>query len=353
MHEPEPSTPPHLLKAKRKYSCSRSRKKTTLNPEPFDDKNLSLHEKDPDRNVSKEAEYPAICGTEQSTWQVDVDTSVPSSSDSNYSLNALLPTMSSSGTAGSTVDQESPCLGSHCSVCDDRTGSEDGSPGKKDLDTPPSGSFLLKDHMLGVLSPLATKRMPTSPTLPQTPVLPFFPLLGAGESLHLSPSLLTSPARGLSHPLLPEGQEELQTLFEDVWVTPKPVVLKECSLSCHSPGDWSEEEDRGSDDVTWTPKKHIRMKKTNKVYHKRISRKSQAVTNPGMKKKCVNGFIMFCRMNRRLYLSLKARHFSRQQNRNVRSEVQDAEGEEEDCVPSPLHMLLAHRDMCFPPSGKP
>lgn len=45
--------------------------------------------------------------------------------------------------------------------------------------------------------------------------------------------------------------------------------------------------------------------------------------------------------------SLKARRFSRQHNRNVRSEGQEAEEEEEDCVPSPLHTLLAHRDLWF------
>ncbi|XP_076836660.1 uncharacterized protein meiosin isoform X2 [Brachyhypopomus gauderio] len=409
--ESKPTTPPHVLKAKRKYKCGRPRKKTTLNPESFDDINVVLHEKDPYTHGNTKTEYPLIWGSDQSMWHFEADTSLPSSSDSNYSLNALLPTMCSSGT-GSILDQESPCLGSHCSVCDDRTGSEDGSPGRKDLDTPPSGSFLLKDHMLGVVSPLAKTRLPASPTLPQTPLLPFFPLLGAEEGLRLSPSLLTSPAHGLHHLLLPEGQEELQTLFEDVWVTPKPVVSKEHGLLCHSSGDWftresgwtdggrmfpmnifiesgflddrksSEEEDRGSDDVTWTPKTHISVKKMRKVHRKRISRKNRTVTNPGTKKKCVNGFIMFCRMNRRLYLRthpgtpstvvtkelaklwhimpkqerrlycVKARHFSRQQNRNVRSEGQEAEGEVE-CVPSPLHTLLAQRDMLFASGGKP
>lgn len=51
---------------------------------------------------------------------------------------------------------------------------------------------------------------PSSPSLPQTPVLPFLPQLGFPEGLNLSPSLLTSPTRGLTHTLIPEGQEELQ-----------------------------------------------------------------------------------------------------------------------------------------------
>lgn len=65
--------------------------------------------------------------------------------------------------------------------------------------------------MFGVLPPLGKNQLDVSPTPPQTPVLPFLPLLGFQDGLNLSPSLLTSPARGLSHALLPEGQEELQS----------------------------------------------------------------------------------------------------------------------------------------------
>uniref|UniRef100_A0AAR2KK44 HMG box domain-containing protein n=2 Tax=Pygocentrus nattereri TaxID=42514 RepID=A0AAR2KK44_PYGNA len=302
------------------------------------------------------------------------------SSDSYYS--ALLPATSSSRT-GSSVDQESPCqgLGSQCSVCEDRTGSEDGSLGSNDLDTPPSGSFLLKDRMLGILPSLGNKQLPASPTLPQTPVLPFLPLLGAGEGLNLSPSLLTSPARDLSHPLLPNRQEELQTLFEDVWVTSKPTDLKAPSLQRKSPDE--SEDDRGSDYINWTPKQCIPERTATKARRRRFFNKSQDVTNPNLKKKCVNGFIMFCRVNRRLYLRthpgtpstvvtkelaklwhimpkqerrlycLKARHFSRQQNRNVRSEGWEADEEAEDFILSPLNMLLAHRDLYFASRGKP
>ncbi|XP_041742910.1 meiosis initiator protein-like [Coregonus clupeaformis] len=58
------------------------------------------------------------------------------------------------------------------------------------------------------------------------------------------------------------------------------------------------------------------------------------------------------KQERRVYC-LKACRFSRQQNRNVRSEFVEGEGdrEEEDCVPSPLHMLLAQRDLCAASRG--
>lgn len=53
-----------------------------------------------------------------------------------------------------------------------------------------------------------------------------------------------------------------------------------------------------------------------------------------------------------LCFSLKAHQFSREHNRNVRSKDQKAEEEEEACIPSPLDMLLAHRDLWFTSSGK-
>ncbi|KAI4886823.1 hypothetical protein NFI96_018385, partial [Prochilodus magdalenae] len=350
----EPCTPPHLLKAKRKYSSTRSRKKTTSNPEPFEDRSCSLYEEDPERHVTANTN-----GKNSPTWSAGKSfiaesnsSTQPDSFDSHYSLSALLPTTSSSRTAGSSVDQESPCqgLGSQCSVCEDRTGSEDGSLGSRDLDTPPSGSFLLKDRMLGILPPLAKKQLPASPMLPQTPLLPHLSLLAAEEGLNLSPSLLTSPARGLSHPLLPNRQEELQMLFEDVWVTPKSSDITTPKFPCKSLDGscvslLSEEDNRGSDEMTWTPKQHIPERTAKKAHHRRFFNKSHNLKHSTLKKKCVNGFIMFCRVNRRLYLSIKARHFSRQHNRNVRSEGQDADEDAEDYVLSPLHMLLAYRDL--------
>ncbi|XP_058271738.1 meiosis initiator protein-like isoform X1 [Hemibagrus wyckioides] len=361
----EPSTPPCILKAKRKYSCGHPRKKDTSNSELYDDKNQTLH-KEGDRHVMTvtKGERPYTRPADETAWSAEDNSSLPCSSDSNYSV---LPTTSSS-TTGSTVDLESPCQGSQCSICDARTGSEDGGQGNKELASPFSGSFILKDQMFGVLPPLEKKQLDDSPSLPHMPVLPFLPLLGCREGLNLSPSLLTSPTRGLSHTLLPEGQEELQMLFEDVWVTPNPAAPK------------SEEVDKCLDDITWTPNQHQHMKKGSKGHHKMACRKGQTVA--GQKKKCVNGFLMFCRLNRRLYLRthpglpstvvtkelanlwhimpkqerrvycLKARQFSREHNRNVRSKGQEAEEEEEACIPSPLHMLLAHRDLWFTSSGK-
>ncbi|KAK3523881.1 hypothetical protein QTP70_015711 [Hemibagrus guttatus] len=350
----ELSTPPRILKAKRKYSCGRPRKKDTSNSELYDDKNQTLHkEDDADKNVMTvtKGERPCTWPADETVWSAEDNNSLPCSSDSNYSVSAILPTTSSSTTAGSTVDQESPCQGSQCSICDARTGSEDGSQGSKELASPLSGSFILKDRMFGAPPPLEKKQLDDCASLPDSPVLPFLPLLGCQEGLNLSPSLLTSPARGLSNILLPEGQEELQMLFEDVWVTPKPAALKHYRYGNDGHAfSQSEEEDKCSDDITWTPNQHLHIKKGSKGHHKRASRKGQTVS--GQKKKCVNGFLMFCRLNRRLYLSLKARQFSREHNRNIRSKGQEAEKEEEACVPSPLHMLLAHRDVWFTSSGK-
>ncbi|XP_055798646.1 uncharacterized protein LOC129868571 isoform X2 [Salvelinus fontinalis] len=340
-------TPPHTLKAKRKYVCSRSRKR------------------------------PA-------------------------------PTSGSSG----TLWTPSPTQRGHCFVCEDRTGSESIPSGSGVLDTPTTpitgpGSLFLKDQMLGVIPPMRGRREPfhSPAATPQRPtLLPLLPLFGTGESLNLSPSLLTSPARGLSHCLLPEGQEELHVLFEDVWVTPKTTHTKVSCLPCHDPNDsmsegeaevrhgrggWLSSLSEGEEaDVTWTPKQQqlpLKSKTSSTGRHRRAnaSTKGPPRTPLNLKKKCVNGFIMFCRINRKTYLRthpgtpstvvtkelaslwhvmpkqerhvycLKARHFSRQQNRNVRSELVEGGGEEEDCVPSPLHMLLAQRDLCAAARGGP
>uniref|UniRef100_A0A4W5LRC2 HMG box domain-containing protein n=1 Tax=Hucho hucho TaxID=62062 RepID=A0A4W5LRC2_9TELE len=129
-------------------------------------------------------------------------------------------------------------------------------------------------------------------------------------------------------------------------------------------------------DITWTSKQQVPLKwKTSSTGRWRSGNASTRVhpqVPPPPKKKCVNGFIMFCRINRKTYLCthpgtpstvvtkelaslwhvmpkqesrvycLKAHHF------NVRCELVEGEGdwEEEDCVPSPLHMLLAQRDLC-------
>ncbi|XP_016368240.1 basic helix-loop-helix and HMG box domain-containing protein 1-like [Sinocyclocheilus rhinocerous] len=135
----------------------------------------------------------------------------------------------------------------------------------------------------------------------------------------------------------------------------------------------SEEENKSSKDET--PEQLVPLKRARKVCsHRHTSRRGRGPTQPNPKKKCVNGFIMFCRMNRKLYIRsypgipsttvtkelaslwhilpkrerrlycLKAWSFSRQQNRNVRAQKHEAEMKAERSVPRPLHMLLAYRD---------
>ncbi|XP_051955781.1 meiosis initiator protein-like [Xyrauchen texanus] len=219
--------------------------------------------------------------------------------------------------------------------------------------------------------------------------MPLHPPLNE-EHLNISPSLLTSPSQGLSHSLLPEGQEALQTLFKDVWITPESIILKSPSLPCSLANDSvghktlmrvsnggylsseSEEENKGSEEETSTPEQLIPLKRARP--HRHTAQRGRVKTQPRPKKKCVNGFIMFCRINRKLYIrshpgissttvtkelahlwrimpkmerrvyTLKAWLFSRQQNRNVRAELHEGEINAKDCISSPLYMLLAHRD---------
>uniref|UniRef100_A0A8C2B160 Si:ch211-191j22.7 n=1 Tax=Cyprinus carpio TaxID=7962 RepID=A0A8C2B160_CYPCA len=373
-------TPPQFLKAKNMYTYSRINKYTVR---------LSDKKRDPLSKISERfiinAVEERVCdrqsnlsevqtAEEKDLWPVDDSEPSQSSIDSNSTT--------SSFNTGSTEAE------STCSFCEDQTGSEDGSPGRNMLDTPPSRSgILLKDPMLGAFPAAWKKRFPFSPMLLKTPVLPLRPPLREADSLTLNPSLLISPSQGLSRSLHPEGREALQTLFEDVWVTPESTVLKSPSL----PGSFanestvmsagsssnlsfkSEEENNSSEDET--PKQLIPLKRARKVCsHRHTSKRGRVTTQPNPKKKCVNGFIMFCRINRKLYIRsypgipsttvtkelanlwhilpkkerrlycLKAWSFSCQQNRNVRAQKQEAEMKAERSVPSPLHMLLAYRD---------
>ncbi|XP_062341539.1 uncharacterized protein LOC134039595 isoform X2 [Osmerus eperlanus] len=412
----EPCTPPQTLRAKRKYLCSRARKKSTeIKLEVQDERKRQKRERSASGSRSytfeEDGQSPPMWSmfsdwsdlqpsSSYEQWSVGESDSVPSSMDSAFSLRETLPLPTP--LEGNSGVLWSP-LGGHCSVCQDLTVSES-SPGSVVFDTPPTGpgSLLVKDRMFGLVLPVGVRRLPLlSPAAMSRqppPLFPLLPLLGAGDSLNLSPSLLTSPARGLNHCLLPEGQEELQALFEDVWVTPKTSHTRVSIRPRHDPIDSVEEEEavvppevwlssqsEGEEgDATWTPKLQGPTKKTSKGRRRR--RRAKAATRgtqrapPNLKKKCVNGFIMFCRVNRKTYLRshpgtpstvvtkelaslwhmmpkqekrvycLKARTFSRQQNRNVRIEGMEEE-EEEDCVPSPLHMLLAHRDLCAATRG--
>uniref|UniRef100_A0A670ILJ1 HMG box domain-containing protein n=1 Tax=Podarcis muralis TaxID=64176 RepID=A0A670ILJ1_PODMU len=138
-------------------------------------------------------------------------------------------------------------------------------------------------------------------------------------------------------------------------------------------------------DSTWTPpSKRVRpsqvscQKKMKKVVRRQRRRpaacEKRSNSSPlQLKKKCVNGFIMFCRLNRKHYIRacpgmastvatrelaqlwrmmtkqerkpycMKARRFSRLNNRIVRDDF--SSGEEDPEPPKPFHMLLAEKSL--------
>ncbi|KAF7242259.1 Basic helix-loop-helix and HMG box domain-containing protein 1 [Varanus komodoensis] len=145
-------------------------------------------------------------------------------------------------------------------------------------------------------------------------------------------------------------------------------------------------------DSTWTPCKRTkpsraaRRKKKKKKKRKKkkragrrqrcrpVAREKGSNASPlQLKKKCVNGFIMFCRLNRKHFIRacpgmastaatrelaqlwrvmtkqerhpycLKARRFSRLNNRIVRDDF--SSGEEEPEPPKPFHLLLAEKSL--------
>ncbi|XP_062818607.1 meiosis initiator protein isoform X1 [Anolis carolinensis] len=256
------------------------------------------------------------------------------------------------------------------------------------------------------------------------------------SDLGLSPSLFSSPARLLPRHILHGGQEELSpVLFEDVYLSPQsshyPMTLSgtllrksaftldHCYLSYSEmeesspspvsrmnemPTPWqnyyfqkaanfkSEYPVSSSDensDCAWVPCKRVRkpsqvssQKKKKKKKKKGVKKQKHRAgacekhsgTSPlKLKKKCVNGFIMFCRLNRKHYIRaypgmastaatrelaqlwrlmtkqerrpycLKARRFSRLNNRIVREDF--SSGEEELEPPKPLHVLLAEKSL--------
>ncbi|XP_028840149.1 uncharacterized protein meiosin isoform X2 [Denticeps clupeoides] len=235
-----------------------------------------------------------------------------------------------------------------CPACEGRTNNEGGSPGNHCWLSPPAGGL----HTAS--PPCRSTCSSGSPALRESEA-----------GLNLSPSLYTSPAHGLRHDLLPEGQEELQTLFEDVWVYPKTNISAVPSFHYKHLNGLS------SDLKTLSSNCGGSLEEGASVP---CARRNPEIP-PLLKKKCVNGFLMFCRMNRKIYLRshpgtpstivtkelasiwhvmpkqdrqiycLKARQFSREQNRNVRIKDVEAEEEGQEYVPNPLHMLLAHRNM--------
>ncbi|XP_062391508.1 meiosis initiator protein-like [Sardina pilchardus] len=391
----EPESPPAPLQAKRKRQrqCARSKRGSGIPAGLLVSVKSELDSSEVKVEfLAEEEEQRAPISAPM--WQAghnwtepvsdDSDSVSTSSPDSVYSL-SLLQT-------GALVN------GGNCSACDGRTSSEDGSPGQLQF-TPPAGSALmsLREHLCGVLERGEESSAGSTPLMPK-----MAPFGTTGLTLNLSPSLLTSPTRGVHHDLLPQGHEHLQTLFEDVWVNCEAngskIASVQSSQSNDSAPDWSaqgrrrgmgvalascqsDDEEVGRDDVTWTPR-------LMKARHRRKPRAKAPpkASAPDAKKKCVNGFIMFCRINRKLYLQSrpgtpstvvtkalaniwhhlpkqerriycqKARRYSCQENRNVRVQQEEEEEEEEggeECVPSPLHLLLADRRLCAAARGEP
>ncbi|XP_062995830.1 meiosis initiator protein [Elgaria multicarinata webbii] len=252
------------------------------------------------------------------------------------------------------------------------------------------------------------------------------------SDLGLSPSLFSSPARLLPRHILQGGQEELSpVLFEDVYLSPQSssfsqslsgtllrksaFTLDHCYLSYSEMGksdsspvsrvnetasSWNKpflqeaaiigpectlsSSDENSDS-TWTPCKRVKpsqvacQKKKKKKVGRRQRRQPVACEKRSsssplqLKKKCVNGFIMFCRLNRKHFIRacpgmastaatrelaqlwrlmtkqerkpycMKARRFSRLNNRIVRDDF--SSGEEEPEPPKPFHLLLAEKSL--------
>ncbi|KAI4534702.1 hypothetical protein MJG53_013450 [Ovis ammon polii x Ovis aries] len=148
------------------------------------------------------------------------------------------------------------------------------------------------------------------------------------------------------------------------------LSLSENSKVPSSPGSedmdtdsvWRQQEDTQADfeglqsssedgDYTWTPTRRVSPlpmagRKARKGRASRRPSKSKeskkAPGTPQMKKKCVNGFIMFCRMNRKQYIRTKARRFSRQHNRIVKQDSSSSEDENWE-TPKPFYQLLAEK----------
>nr|XP_033809639.1 basic helix-loop-helix and HMG box domain-containing protein 1 isoform X3 [Geotrypetes seraphini] len=135
-----------------------------------------------------------------------------------------------------------------------------------------------------------------------------------------------------------------------------------------------------NDDYTWTPYQRSRCshhgnRKRKKGHGFRQLKTLKKLHYPfPLKKKCVNGFIMFCRLNRKQYIRarpgtasttatkelaylwrvmskqerrpycIKARKFSRLHNRVMRQDHVSSE-EEEEVTPKPLHLLLAEKTL--------
>nr|XP_015196439.1 PREDICTED: basic helix-loop-helix and HMG box domain-containing protein 1 [Lepisosteus oculatus] len=165
------------------------------------------------------------------------------------------------------------------------------------------------------------------------------------------------------------SEEDGSSLFEDVWISSEPPMrtgdpsrdLVQDSGEATGVGGWlssqSEEEEEGAD-LTWTPSQRgpAQGGRGGRGQHRHRGAPGEL---RHLKRKCVNGFIMFCRLNRKSYMRAhpgtpstvatkelarmwhgmakaerrlycrKAQKFSCQQNRNVRSQWGEEEEEED------------------------
>ncbi|XP_037372700.1 meiosis initiator protein [Talpa occidentalis] len=261
------------------------------------------------------------------------------------------------------------------------------------------------------------------------------------EILGLSPSLFSSLGKMLPEQILEDDTEYLtQALFEEVLLEPvasplasmleeprkdtpseapedapgphglcpSSVSLDHCYLPLSGNGrapaspssaDTDPESDTQADpkgllsssddgDYTWTPSRRAPAlatvgRKARKGRGPVKPKESKAAAGPTqMKKKCVNGFIMFCRMNRKQYIRacpgtastaatkelaqlwrvmtqqerrpycIKARRFSRQHNRIVKQESSGSEDEDWE-PPKPFYQLLAEKARSAPKPAPP
>ncbi|XP_019833841.2 meiosis initiator protein [Bos indicus] len=228
-----------------------------------------------------------------------------------------------------------------------------------------------------------------------------------------SPSacILKEPQKKDTPPEIPKDPPDSHDLGQS------SVSLDHCYLSLSenskvpsSPGSedmdtdlvWRQQEDTQADleglqsssddgDYTWTPTRRVSPvpmagRKARKGRASRRPPKSKeskkAPGTPQMKKKCVNGFIMFCRMNRKQYIRAcpgtastaatkelaqlwrvmtlqerkpyctKARRFSRQHNRIVKQDSSSSEDEDWE-TPKPFYQLLAEKARGFPDPVSP
>ncbi|XP_048185948.1 meiosis initiator protein [Perognathus longimembris pacificus] len=226
-----------------------------------------------------------------------------------------------------------------------------------------------------------------------SPCSPMVPLGKDGPSW--APQELPGSS-GQNRPFLPV--DKCYVSLSDSSETSSGSTSEDTDTATDTESMWEQEEDlqadpegvqssSNEDDCSWTPTRQA----MNPAWGRRTAKKNRAHRVPGKpkeskkascpaqaKKKCVNGFIMFCRMNRKQYIRAcpgtastaatkelaqlwrmmslrerrpycaKARRFSRQHNRVVKQENSTSSEDEDWELPKPFCQLLAQR-ACAPP----